>query len=134
MTFWRWKNWHFVWSNRNLFSITVELYFIYIRKCHLIKCTLSSKFSKVCMEFDCLSEYVSIPHLYDNQKSNNICVFCKYYYFTLSKHCATSGARSNLKLIGFALYNQDPLKILKIFALTVHSMRWHLHRNNITRL
>ena len=67
------------------------------------------KFSKDSMD-------VSISHLHDSQQSGNICIFCKYYYFTLRKHCTTSGGRSDLKLTRFPINNQDPSKILKIYT------------------
>ena len=54
--------------------------------------------SEFLMDLDCLLQNVSISCLYVFQKSTNICVFCKYYYFSLRKHWPTSSSRSNFKL------------------------------------
>ena len=72
------------------------------------------------MDLDCLWENVSISRLHDFQKLANICIFCKYYYFSLSKHWPIFGGRPNEKLIHFPINNQNTSKILKIFELKVY--------------
>ena len=71
------------------------------------------------MDFDCLSQNMSISRLHDN-----ISVFYKYYYFSSRKHWPTSGGRSNLKLPHFSLSNPNPSKIL--FELKVHLKNIHI--------
>ena len=72
------------------------IYFIYVILSNKL---LIQKFSKVLMDLDCLSQNLSISCLHHYQKSANICVFCKFYYFSFHKHCPTSGGCSNVKLI-----------------------------------
>ena len=72
------------------------------------------------IDLDNLSQNVSISSLHNDQKSGNICIFCKYYYFSLRKYWTTFGGRSSLKLAYFPINNQNTLKILKMFAVKVH--------------
>ena len=93
------------------------IYFIYVRLSNELSV---QKFSKVLMDLDYLSQNVSISSLHNNQKSGNICIFRKYYYFSSRKYWPTFGGRSNLKLTHSPLNNQDPSKILKMFELKVY--------------
>ena len=76
------------------------------------------------MDFDCFSQNVSILCLRKCQKSSNICVFCKYYYFSLRKHYPNSSYNCNAKSKYFAVKNQDPSKILKVLELKVHLIKY----------
>ena len=76
-------------------------------------------FSEFLMDLDCLSQDVSISRLQNFQKSANICVFCKYYYFSLCKHWPSSGVAQKL----FDTFSDKQSKILKIFEIKVHLMR-----------
>ena len=59
------------------------IFFIYVN----LSSQLSvQNFSKVLMDLDCLSRNVPISRFRNCQKSDNICVFCKYYHFSLCKY------------------------------------------------
>ena len=88
------------------------------------------------MYLDCLSQNVLILRG-SFARSRLIFVFFAnmYYYFSLRKHWPTTGGRSNMKLTEFAINNQDPSKILKIFELIVHLKKYmFVYMKNITRL
>ena len=76
------------------------------------------------MDLGCLQQIVSISRLIDHQESGNICVLCKYYYFSLRKYCSNFVGRSNAKLTHFVMKNRDPSKLWKIFDLKVHMTKY----------
>ena len=67
------------------------------------------------MDFDCLSENVPISGLSDKQKLANTCAKRNNNIYKKHKYYPTFGCRANVKLTQFAINNQDPLKLLRIF-------------------
>ena len=91
-------------------SPTVELHFSYK--------LLVQKFLKFLIDFDCLSENVSISGLSDYQKLVNVCVERNNDLYKKHKYYLTSGCQSNVKFLHFAIKFK-----IENFELKVHLIR-----------
>ena len=93
------------------------------------------------MAFDCLTQNVTISYFPDYQKSANIYVLCKCYYFSLSKHVSISSQNNTLSkchhlflvfLIKVSYYERVNLKNLKKIGICqVYLIKPHRILNQI---